>query len=219
MRLLWKESTWDTSLVPSLKPKWTRGGKNIWLFTKSFASHRETPENPRVSFIDDCKRSGLNSAYTTIYKLELLDVNVLTRAPMAIAGAHFTNLVDLRATETGRLAGPMQAVAKTSAWRGRMSSLSKAYKKVPLHAEAQAMCIFGYYHPGEWEQHTTSRLPFFDTTSAAYTFDKISRSTHHILYPSIHIVCTCPCGDFPVLSTTFGAALVSKSMSVVLDLP
>ena len=192
-------------------------GKNGWLFNKRFALHQGTPENPKVRVIDDCKRSGLNSAYTTTNKLELLDVDVLACALMAIADAHFTGWVDLGENETGRLAGPMHVVAKTLTWQGRTLDLSKAYKQVPLNAEAQAMCVLGYYHQGEWKYYTTSRLPF-GATSAVYTFNRISRSiTPHTMH-FLHIVCTCSTMTFPALSTTFGAALVSKSMSMVLDL-
>lgn len=52
-------------------------GKTGWLFNKRFALHQRTPENPKVRVIDDCRRSGLNRAYTTTNKLELLDVDVL----------------------------------------------------------------------------------------------------------------------------------------------
>ena len=192
-------------------------GKNGWLFNKRFALHQGTPENPKVRVIDDCRRSGLNSAYTTTNKLELLDVDVLACALMAIANAHFTGWVDLGEGETGKLAAPINAVAKTMQWQGRTLDLSKAYKQVPLNENAQAMCVLGYFHQGEWKYYTTSRLPF-GATSAVYTFNRISRSIHHILCHFLHVVCTCFYDDFPALSTTFGAALVSKSMSVILDL-
>ena len=106
---------------------------------------------------------------------------------------------------------------KTLKWQGRTLDLSKAYKQVPLNENAQAMCVLGYFHKGEWNYYTTSRLPFA-ATSAVYTFTRISRSIHHILCHFLRVVCTCLYDDFPALSTTFGAALVSKSMSVILDL-
>ena len=111
----------------------------------------------------------------------------------------------------------MNAVAKTLKWQGRTLGLSKAYKQVPLNENAQAMCVLGDFHKGEWNYYTTSRLPFA-ATSAVYTFTRISRSIHHILCRSLRVLCTCFYDDFPALSTTFGAALVSKSMSVILGL-
>ena len=167
--------------------------------------------------IDDCKRSGLNSAYTTTNKLELLDVDVLACALMAIADAHSTGWVDLGECETGKLSSPVNSVARNSEWLGRTLDLSRAYKQVPLSEGAQAMCVLGYYHNGGWQYYTTSRLPF-GATSAVYTFNRISRSIHHILCYFLHVVCTCFYDDFPALSSRFGANLVSKSMSLVLDL-
>ena len=106
---------------------------------------------------------------------------------------------------------------KTLKWQGRTLDLSKAYKQVPLNENAQAMCVLGYFHKGEWNYYTTSRLPFA-ATSAVYTFTRISRSIHHILCHFLRVVCTCLYDDFPALSTTFGAALVSKSKVATKDL-
>ena len=59
-------------------------GEGQWLFTKRFALIQGAPENPKVRVIDDCRRSGLNSAYTANFKLELLDLDVLSAALVSI---------------------------------------------------------------------------------------------------------------------------------------
>ena len=182
-------------------------GKGAWLFNKRFALQQGTAENPKVRVIDDCRRSGLNSAYTTTNKLQLLDIDVLACALLAIADAHATGWVDLGQREEDGLKGPVDKVARTQNWLGRTLDLSKAYKQVPL----------GYFHENRWKYYTTSRLPF-GATSAVYTFNRISRSIHHILCSFLHVVCTCFYDDFPALSSQFGAGLVSKSMSLVLNL-
>jgi len=194
-----------------------RFGKGAWLFNKRFALQQGTAENPKVRVIDDCRRSGLNSAYTTTNKLQLLDIDVLACALLAIADAHATGWVDLGQGEADGLRGPVDEVARTQNWLGRTLDLSKAYKQVPLCPEAQALCVLGYFHEGQWKYYTTSRLPF-GATSAVYTFNRISRSIHHILCSFVHVVCTCFYDDFPALSSQFGASLVSKSMSLVLNL-
>ena len=176
-----------------------------------------TAENPKVRVIDDCRRSGLNSAYTTTNKLQLLDIDALACALLAIADAHATGWVDLGQSESANLRGPVHEVARTQNWLGRTLDLSKAYKQVPLCPEAQALCVLGYFHENQWMYYTTSRLPF-GATSAVYTFNRISRSIHHILCSFLHVVCTCFYDDFPALSSQFGASLVSKSMSLVLNL-
>jgi len=192
-------------------------GKNGWLFNKRFALQQGTAENPKVRVIDDCRRSGLNSAYTTTNKLELLDVDVLGCALLAIADAHATGWVDLGECDGGTLTGPVHEVAKGHRWLGRTLDLSKAYKQVPLSEEAQSLCVLGYFHDNQWKYYTTSRLPF-GATSAVYSFNRISRSIHHILCRFLHVVCTCFYDDFPALSSQFGAGLASKSMSLLLNL-
>ena len=178
-------------------------GKNGWLFNKRFALQQGTAENPKVRVIDDCRRSGLNSAYTTTNKLELLDVDVLACALLAIADAHATGWVDLGECQDGVLAGRVHEAAKGQNWLGRTLDLSKAYKQVPLSEEAQSLCVLGYFHDNRWKYYTTSRLPF-GATSAVYTFNRISRSIHHILSRFLHVVCTCFYDDFPALSSQFG---------------
>ena len=115
------------------------------------------------------------------------------------------------------LAGPVNEVAKKQSWLGRTLDLSKAYKQVPLSEEAQSLCVLGYFHGNRWTYYTTPRLPF-GATSDVYTFNRISRSIHHILYRFLHVVCTCFYDDFPALSSRFGSGLVSKSMSLVQNL-
>ena len=115
------------------------------------------------------------------------------------------------------LSGPTNAVDRQMEWLGRTLDLSKAYKLVPLGKGAQAMCVLGYYYRGSWHYYTTLRLPF-GATSAIYTFNRISRSIHHILCHFLHVVCTCFYDDYPALSSSFGANLASKSMSLVLVL-
>lgn len=87
-------------------------GKGRGLFNKRFALHQGTPENPKVRAIDDCKRSGLNSAYTTTNKLELLDVDVLARALISIADAHVAGWVELGQCDNEELSGPINAEAR-----------------------------------------------------------------------------------------------------------
>ena len=43
----------------------------------------------------------------------------------------------------------------------------------------------------------------FGATSAVYTFNRISRSTHHMLSRFLHVVCTCFYDDLPTLSSQF----------------
>eukprot|EP00435_Cladocopium_sp_Y103_P067680 s126_g30.t1 len=116
-------------------------GKDAWLFNKRFALQQGTPENPKVRVIDDCRRSGLNAAYTTTNKLELLDVDVLACAMVSIAGAHETGTIDLTMANGEKLVGAVNTDARQMDWLGRTLDLSKAYKQVPLDAKSQSLCV------------------------------------------------------------------------------
>ena len=142
---------------------------------------------------------------------------MLACALMAIADAHHTGWVDLGPSEGAELCGPVNDTARQLNWWGRTLDLSKAYEQVPLSEESQALCVLGYFHEGQWRYYTTTRLPF-GAVAAVYTFNRISRSIHHILCRFLHVVCTCFYDDFPALSSQFGAQLVSKSMSLILNL-
>ena len=111
----------------------------------------------------------------------------------------------------------MHPTARGRLWRGRTLDLSKAYKQVPINFQSRQLCVLGYFHKERWYYFTTNRLPF-GATAAVYIFNRISRSIHHILCKFLQVVCTCFYDDFPALSHDLGAGLVSKSMSLVLNL-
>ena len=188
-------------------------GEGQWLFTKRFALLQGTPENPKVRVIDDCRRSGLNSAYTTNFKLELLDLDVLSAALVSVCEAMHTGKVDLgdsyRADVNSSLVG--------QPWMGRTLDLSKAYKQLPISVDSRQLCVMGYRHKGEWQYYTTQVLPF-GATAAVYSFNRVSRSLHHLLCFFFSTVCTCYYDDFPTVSPASSSSLASKCMSIFLNL-
>ena len=144
-------------------------------------------------------------------------MDVLACVMVAIATAHETGRVDLGDTEEGSLRGHMNSSARSLHWKGRTLDLSKAYKQVPISFQSQQLSVLGYSYKGEWLYFTTNRFPF-GATAAVYIFNRISRSIHFILCKFLQVVCTCFYYDFPALSHDAGAGLVSKSMSLVLNL-
>ena len=188
-------------------------GKDRWLFTKRFALMQGTPENPKVRVIDDCRRSGLNSSYTTNFKLELLDLDVLSAALLAIADSIQAGSVDFGPD----LKSDVHPSLRGQQWKGRTLDLSKAYKQLPISVESRALCVLGYRHEQEWKYYTTCVLPF-GATAAVYGFNRVSRSLHHLLSYFFSIICTCYYDDFPTISPSDSATLVSKCMSVFLNL-
>ena len=146
-------------------------GKDRWLFTKRFALMQGTPENPKVRVIDDCRRSGLNSScsYTTNFKLELLDLDVLSAALVSIADSIQSGKVDFGPD----LNSDVHPSLRGQQWKGRTLDLSKAYKQLPISVGSRALCVLGYRHEQEWKYYTTRVLPF-GATAAVYGFNRPS---------------------------------------------
>ena len=137
-------------------------GKDRWLFTKRFALMQGTPENPKVKVIDDCRRrSGLNSSYTTNFKLELLDLDVLSAALVSIADSIQSGTVDFGPD----LNSDVHPSLRGQQWKGRTLDLSKAYKQLPISVGSRALCVLGYRHEQEWKYYTTRVLPFGATAA------------------------------------------------------
>ena len=107
-----------------------RFGKDAWLFAKRFALIQGAPENPKVRVIDDCRRSGLNTSYTVSFKLELLDLEVLSAIAMSLK----SGMVDLGGNHH-KLVSP-SVVGKV--WHGRTLDLSKAYKQLPIRTDSKS---------------------------------------------------------------------------------
>ena len=188
-------------------------GEGKWLFTKRFALMQGTPENPKVRVIDDCRRSGLNSAYTTNFKLELLDLDVLSAAMVSVCEALQTGNIDLGEGWQSEI----HPSVSNQKWMGRTLDLSKAYKQLPISVGSRPLCVMGYKYRSEWKYYTTLVLPF-GATAAVYSFNRVSRSLHHLFCHFFSIICTCYYDDFPTLSPRNSSALASKCMSVFLNL-
>ena len=192
-------------------------GKDTWLFTKRFALEQGTPEHPKIRVIDDCRRSGLNSAYTVNFKLELLDLDILAAVLMAISKACSSQTVSLGATTEQRPTNRVHPTVLQDTWLGRTVDLSKAYKQMPLDEQSIRMCVLGYPKDGQWMYYTTTVLPF-GASASVYSFNRVSRSIHYLLCSFLHVICTVFFDDFPMVSTRTAAGLTSKTVSYFLNL-
>ena len=187
-----------------------------WLLNKRFLLYQGSPEEPKHRVIDDCRRSGLNDAYTTNFKLQLYDMDTLACILAAVAQAVEKGQVEFEVADEGTIGGSVHKAVRGQRWMGRTLDLSKAYKQVPLRPDSKPFCVIGYWKDG-WKYYTTGVLPF-GAVSAVYSFNRISRSLHFILSTYLAAVCTCYYDDFPTNSTEPSAAILTKSMTAVLNL-
>ena len=187
-----------------------------WLMNKRFLLYQGTPEEPKSRVIDDCKRSGLNCSYTTNFKLQLMDMDTLACVLGLIAKSLANGNADATLSVGEAIGGKVPREVLKDTWQGRTLDLSKAYKQVPLAVPSRRLCVIGHQIRGEWKFFTTKVLPF-GAVASVYAFNRISKSIHHILTNYFSAVCTVFYDDFPTLSTTKGAPLLSKSLTHVLN--
>lgn len=187
-----------------------------WLMNKRFLLYQGTPEEPKARVIDDCRRSGLNSAYTTNFKLQLMDIDSLACVIALISQALVDKCIKLDLETNETIGGNVASEVLQESWQGRTLDLAKAYKQVPITPASRRLCIIGHQIKKEWQFYTTNVMPF-GAVASVYAFNRISRSIHHILTSFLSAVCTVFYDDFPTISSKAGASLLSKCMSHVLN--
>ena len=190
-------------------------GSPDWLLTPRFILYQG--EERKIRAIDDCKRSGVNSSYTTNFKLQLLDVDVLACLLACTAESLASRKVLFSLSSGETLASDIHPAVASDSWQGRTLDLSKAYKQLAIHPTSRRLCVIGYRLDENWQFYLTDVLPF-GSVSAVFSFNRVSRSLHHIMATYLHAPLTCFYDDFPTISPSSSASILSKSMSAVLDL-
>jgi hypothetical protein len=75
----------------------------------------------------------------------------------------------------------------------------------------------GYYHRNRWVFFRCDVLPF-GAVAAVYSFNRVSRSLHHLICKLLWGPCTCFYDDYPTISPNASSAILSKAMSAMLTL-
>ena len=137
-------------------------------------------EEPKTRVIDDCRRSGLNDAFTTNCKLQLHDIDSLACVLALIAQSLEEGECSVELSTGDLIGGPVVSAVSKADWVGRTLDLSKAYKQTPIHPESRRFCIIGFASKGSWHYFETDALPF-GVVASVYDFNRIARSLHFIL--------------------------------------
>ena len=77
--------------------------------------------------------------------------------------------------------------------------------------------MIGYWYEDKWLFFRSNVLPF-GATAAVYSFNRVSRSLHHILCKLLWCPCTCFYDDFPTVSPSSSASLLTKALTAILNL-
>ena len=190
-------------------------GSDKWLFNPRFALY-QGPEN-KVRAIDDGKRSALNLAYTTNFKLELYDVDTLAALVAAVAESLRAGKVSFDMDDDTVCSVPVHPEVASDAWSGRTLDLSRAYKQLALDRASRCLSVVGYRYRGRWVFFRCDVLPF-GAIAAVYSFSRVSRSLHFLICKLLWGPCSCFYDDYPTISPNASAAILSKAMSAMLTL-
>jgi len=190
-------------------------GTEKWLYNPRFVLYQG--EDRKIRAIDDCKRSGLNESYTTVFKLELYDVDTLACLLAAFADALVKGRASLDMDDGMACQVDVHPEVLRDQWVGRTLDLSRAYKQLAIDSASRPMNVIGYWYKDKWLFFRSNVLPF-GATSAVYSFNRVSRSLHHILCKLLWCPRTCFYDDFPTVSPSASASVLSKALTAVLNL-
>ena len=82
---------------------------------------------------------------------------------------------------------------------GRTLDLSRACKQLGIDRKSRRLSVVGYQHEGEWKYYLNHVLPF-GVTASVYSFNRVSKSLHHIICKLLFSLSTCFYDDFPTVS-------------------
>ena len=102
-------------------------------------------------------------------------------------------------------------------WLGRTLDLSRAYKQLAISPESRSSNVIGYWYKDRWLFFRSNVLPF-GATAAVYSFNRVSRSLHHLLCKLLWCPCTCFYDDFPTVSPSSSASVLTKALTAILNL-
>ncbi len=173
-------------------------GDSEWIATRRFPLEQKD----KVRMIDDCLASGLNSAFSSSNKLQLMDVDVLVALVMCALKA-------VGKTEHDRLhlsSGEVVPLKVSQQWGGHLNLLGRtldlesAYKQAAPKPDQLWARFIAVYNPttGGPSFFSTAAL-MFGSTASVYAFNRLSRSLWHIQTSLFSIWSTVFYDDFPTV--------------------
>ena len=153
----------------------------------------------KVRIIDDAKKSGVNSAFSSTVKLQLQDVDYAAALVLALMR---------ELSEAGQPADQ---------WLGKTFDLSKAYKQMAVLPSHQKHAIVGFPVDGNWRFYKSLALPF-GCTGSVYCFVRVSQALWYIITRLLHAVTSHYFDDFPTVERSAGCKVLSLAVSAILDM-
>lgn len=153
-------------------------GDPYWLATRRFALE----QSDKIRLIDDGLASGLNSAFGTSNKLQLLDIDSLVSLLLRIQKLRLKASSGLCLSD-----GSTIQCHPSPAWEGNLELLGKtldlksAYKQLGPNMEDLWTRIIVVYDPHSQEPaYFASSVLMFGSAASVYAFNRVSKSVWHI---------------------------------------
>ena len=186
-----------------------------WLLNPRFLLLQGPSQKPRV--IDDCRRSGLNTAFTSLERLSLQDFDFVVATCKLLRSCRSGNQIAFTLQDGQEIKGPVHASSVNDVWLARALDLSKAYKQLAVSDESRPLSTVGYLNPsGAWSCFTSSSLPF-GATGSVYGFLRISRALWFLVNKLLLIPSCFYFDDFPHFSLTRSSKGVKLAFETFLD--
>ena len=187
--------------------------------SRRFLIVQGSPDNPKHRPIDDLKESGVNSAYHSLEKLVLHDVDYFV-ALCNFVGRALTagGMVEIRLRTGQLLKAPVHPDFKGKiSWVGRCLDLEKAYKQVPISEASLPFSVLMAKRPTDQKvvYFVMQSLPF-GASSAVFSFNRLSRSLHHLCMHLCKTIGGVFFDDYPFIEPSLTSRLASLSVEGLL---
>lgn len=201
------DSLWQQTLDES-QAGWIKGpfmseedvsaelGVADWVCTKRFAIR----QNDKIRVIDNAKASGINGAFSTYNKLQLMDADTLISLILLIARCAFASSQSKVVLSTGEVV----TCTPHPSWKndlhlvGRTLDLAAAYKQMgmnPSRPQVRPLVVWSPEHQRPVFFVATSLM--FGTTASVYSFNRAALSLWHLAVTLGKLWITCYFDDFP----------------------
>ena len=166
------------------------------------------------------EKSGINSAYHSLERLVLHDVDYFVALCNFVARAVTSEKTVAMKLLCGQvLQGPVHAdFSNNVSWVGRCLDLEKAYKQVPISKASLPYSVLMVRRPEDNKVvfFVMQSLPF-GACSAVFSFNRISRSLHHLCMHLCKTIGGVFFDDFPFLEPSLTARMASLSVEGLLS--
>ena len=169
--------------------------------------------------IDDCKTSGLNSAFTQNNKLVLQDSDAYVALCAYVGSSVKDGKVTMKmkdgAVQTLPISGDFQGAV---CWKGKCLDLEKAYRQVPVSSSSLAYSVALVHDLGGKPRYFLSQSLPFGACSSVYAFNRIGAALRFLIQHVLKGILTVFYDDFPFLEPAASAQLMEMMTSRFLSL-